>query len=158
MSYIDSILRIASAHNGFVTSAEATEKGIPRRCLTQAVEDGLLLKTECGLYMLPDAWEDEFLTLQHRFKKGVFSHETSHFLHGLTDRPPAEFTMAFPHSYNAKSAQEKGIIVKKSIERRHSLGLRAVGTPYGNEVFAHELRVRLQLSDTYLPAVLEAPA
>lgn len=157
MSYIDSIPRIASAHNGFVTSAEVTEKGIPRRCLTQAVEDGLLLKIERGLYMLPNAWEDEFLTLQHRFKKGVFSHETSLFLHGLTDRTPAEFTMAFPHSYNAKSAQERGIIVKKSIERRHSLGC-APSERRTETRFSPELQVRLQLSDTYLPAVLEAPA
>ena len=139
MDYIASILRMAAARNGFVTSAEVTEAGIPRRCLTKAVEDGFLLKAERGLYMLPDAWEDELLILQHRFKRGVFSHETALFLHGLTDRTPAEFTMTVPHGYNAKSAQAEGIVVKKSIERHHGLGLCAVETPYGNEVFAYDI-------------------
>lgn len=139
MDHIGLILRMAGARNGFVTASEVTEADIPRRCLTKAVEDGLLLKAERGLYMLPDAWEDEFLVLQHRFKRGVFSHETALFLHGLTDRTPAELTMTFPHSYNAKSAQAEGVIVKKSVEKHHGLGRRAVKTPYGNEVLAYDV-------------------
>lgn len=139
MDYMDLILGMAGARNGFVTSSEVTEAGIPRRCLTQAVEKGLLLKAERGLYMLPDAWEDELLVLQHRFKRGVFSHETALFLHGLTDRTPAGFTMTFPHSYNAKSAQAEGVFVKKSVAKHHGLGQCAVKTPYGNEVVAYDV-------------------
>ena len=139
MSYIDAILSMAEASNGFVTSAEVTEAGIPRRCLTQAVEAGVLLKAERGLYMLPDAWDDELLVLQHRFKKGIFSHETALFLHGLTDRTPAEFTMTFPHAYNAKAAKDEGIIVKKSVEKHYDLGQCAIRTPFGNEVRAYDI-------------------
>lgn len=161
MDYIGSILRMAESRNGFVTSSEVTEAGIPRRCLTKAVEDGLLLKAERGLYMLPGAWEDELLVLKHRFKRGVFSHETALFLHGLTDRTPAEFTMTFPHSYNAKSAQAEGAVVKKSVERHYSLGLCAVETPYGNEVLAYDVERTLcdiVRGDGFLDVQLVNPA
>ena len=139
MDYMSAILNMARTRNGFVTATEVTQAGIPRRCLTQAVESGTLLKAERGLYMLPDTWDDEFLILQHRFKKGVFSHETSLFLHGLTDRTPAEFTMTFPHGYNAKRAQEAGVVVRKSIEKHYELGICLVRTPYGNEIRAYDV-------------------
>lgn len=51
----------------------------------------------------------------------------------------AEFTMTFPHSYNAKSAQAEGVVIKKSVEKHHGLGQCTVKTPYGNEVLSYDV-------------------
>lgn len=84
----DELTTIAEQNNGIVSSGAATAAGIARRELSEAVERGELVRLARGVYALPDAWEDEFAIAQHRFSRGVFSHETALYLHGLTDRVP----------------------------------------------------------------------
>jgi len=47
-------MNIAAHHNGYVTSAQATDAGIPRRELMEAVRAGELVQIDRGLYALPD--------------------------------------------------------------------------------------------------------
>lgn len=131
-------LDMARAGNGFVSSSQVAEAGTPRRRLSELVASGELVRVGRGLYSLPDAWEDEFAILQHRFARGVFSHETALFLHDLTDRTPASFTMTFPREYNASSAREAGVIVRTCADEVLELGLASVCTPSGNRVVAYD--------------------
>ena len=48
-----------------------------------------LKKTVRGVYILPEIWEDKFVNLQARLKKGIFFNETALFLWDLTDCTPA---------------------------------------------------------------------
>lgn len=89
-----------------------------------------------GLYCTPDAWEDEYVVVQHRFARGVFSHDTALYLLGLSDSAPEALTMSFPRGYNPSSAKRAGIVTKSSPEGLHDLGLVEVETPYGNLVRA----------------------
>ena len=97
-------MTIAEQNNGIVSSGEATAAGIARRELSEAVERGELIRIARGVYALPEAWEDEFVLAQHRFARGIFSHETALYLHGLTDRAPDAMTMTFPRGYNTRNA------------------------------------------------------
>lgn len=136
---MEALLDIAAHNNGYITSAQATKAGIPRRELTEAVHKGELVQIDRGLYALPDVWEDPFLIAQHRFSRGIFSDDTALFLHAMTDRAPFSLTMTFPRSYNASTARESGITCRTCADEVLELGLVAVSTPYGNNVKAYDL-------------------
>lgn len=135
---VTEILDIAHEHNGYVTSEQATEAGIPRRELTEAAESGELVRLDRGLYALPDTWEDPLVVAQHRFSRGVFSDDTALWLWGLSDRAPFSLTMTFPRGYNKTSAKEAGITCRSCADDVLALGLATATTPYGNEVRAYD--------------------
>jgi predicted transcriptional regulator of viral defense system len=130
---------IAASHNGYITSAQATDAGIPRRKLTEAVRVGELIQVDRGLYSLPDVWVDPLYVVQHRFSRGVFSDDTALFLYGMTDRAPFAPTMTFPRSYNATAAKATGIICRTCANDVLDLGLCGIRTEYGNTVRAYDV-------------------
>ena len=71
----EQIIEFAKENNGVITTADISRRGILRGNLKNLVDAGKLEKTGRGVYILPDIWEDEFVNLQVRFKKGVFSNE-----------------------------------------------------------------------------------
>ena len=94
----------------------------------------LLEKASRGVYTLPEAWEDEFVNVQSRFKRGIFSLETALFLCDLTDRTPMRFHMVFPEGYNLSGPKREGISCSGSREPLYSLGATFLKTPGGNTV------------------------
>lgn len=133
----DKLNELVRKGNGIVTSAVATEAGVVRRELSEAVERGELVRLSRGMYATPDTWEDEFVLAQHRFSRGVFSHETALYLHELTDRAPDELIMTFPHGYNTGNARASGIDARTVTAKHHDIGVTEVTTPYGNTVKAY---------------------
>lgn len=131
------LMTIAEQNNGIVSSGEATTAGIARRELSEAVERGELIRIARGVYALPDTWEDEFVLAQHRFARGIFSHETALYLHGFTDRAPDAMTMTFPRGYNTRNARDAGIDARTVTTGLYPAGTAEVGTPYGNAVAAY---------------------
>lgn len=135
MELLDSI---AAANNGYVSAADAARAGVPSARLTQAVRSGELEKVGRGLYMVPGTWEDSYVAAQHRFPRGIFSHETALCLRGLTDRASDAIIMTFPHGYNTSSARKAGIDTKTVIAALHDLGRSSAITPLGNEVTTYD--------------------
>ena len=133
------LIEIAKGQNGYVSASQATEAGIPRRKLTEAVDKGELVQAGRGLYSLPETWEDPYFVAQHRFSRGVFSDDTALFLHGMTDRAPFSLTMTFPRTYNATPASELGIVCRSCADEVLELGLVELTTQYGNAVRAYVL-------------------
>ncbi len=135
----DVLLDIATNCNGYITSVQVTDAGIPRRKLTEAVRAGELVQVDRGLYALPDVWEDPLYIAQHRFSRGIFSDDTALFLHGMTDRAPFALTMTFPRSYNATAAKAAGIACRTCADDVLGLGLCDIQTEYGNIVRAYDV-------------------
>ena len=138
MSKTATIEKIAASNGGFLTASMARENGILSRNLADAVKRNELVRVERGLYCLPDTWEDEYVMAQHRFARGVFSHDTALYLLGLCDSAPESLMMSFPRGYNPSSAKREGIVVKSSPEGLHDLGLAELITPYGNSVRVYD--------------------
>ena len=132
-----SVLGVASVANGYITASAAAARGIQSRQLSEAVSRGELEKLGRGLYCTPETWEDEYVTAQHRFARGVFSHDTALYLLGLSDSAPEALTMSFPRGYNPSSAKAAGLVAKSSPGGLHGLGEVRIETPYGNTVRAY---------------------
>jgi predicted transcriptional regulator of viral defense system len=101
------------------------------------VREGKLERVSRGTYVTPDTFEDEMYTIQIKRQKVIFSHETSLFLHELTDRDPLELSVTIPYGYNGSSLRESGIkvyTVKKSL---HLLGVMEVETLFGRTIKAY---------------------
>jgi predicted transcriptional regulator of viral defense system len=122
-----------------ITSQQITEAGFHRSVLSQLVESNDLERIARGVYLKPSAWEDEMFLLQHRFSKGIFSHETALYLHGMTDRTPARFIMTFPWGYNATSLKDENIAVKRTVKDLYRLGLTELNSPAGNVIRAYDI-------------------
>lgn len=124
-----------SKENGrVITSREATNAGLARRCLSDMVRTGNLVKVGRGAYMKPDEVEDEMFLLQLRFGKGVYSHETALYLHGLTDLTPLRYSMTFPFGYNTKKANDSGVISRSAVKTKYTLGQTILESPGGNKI------------------------
>ncbi|MDO4620116.1 MAG: type IV toxin-antitoxin system AbiEi family antitoxin domain-containing protein [Lachnospiraceae bacterium] len=135
----EQILQIAKENHGIVTSADLSKKGILRGNLKQLADDGKLEKTARGVYILPEIWEDEFVNLQARFKKGIFSNETALFLWDLTDRTPNRYDMTFPHNYNLTNAKKEGVNCSRVKLEWYSEGITQVFSPGGNKIAAYNM-------------------
>ena len=133
------IIDFAKRNNGIVTSAMVSSAGFPRGCLKYLSDTGKLEKTARGVYVIPSVWEDEFVNIQNRFKKGIFSLETALFLWELTDRTPIKFHMTFPQTYNLTSPKNEGIICNSVVKSIYDLGITDVKTPSGNTVKAYNI-------------------
>lgn len=132
------LVEMAESGNGYVSASQATEAGIPRRKLTEAVRKGNLIRVARGLYALPETWEDPYLVAQHRFARGVFSDDTALFLHGMTDRAPFSLTMTFPRGYNATPARKAGVICRTCADDVLGLGIMELTTQHGNVVKVYD--------------------
>lgn len=138
MDKLKKILKIAEKNNGVVTSAKVTELGISRTYLRILVESGELQKIDRGIYVLPDAWEDEFYILQTRYPSGIFSHDSALFLHSFTDRTPSILTMTFPYGYHSVSLKGKAII-KKVKKELYGMGVEEIISPSGHKVKVYSI-------------------
>lgn len=134
MTDSQTLVELAKNNNGIITNAMVMEAGISRGVLKYLSDSGRFEKVARGVYTLPDAWEDEFVNLQTRFKRGIFSLETALFLCDLTDRTPSKYHMTFPASYNLTGPKSNGLICSSAKEPLYSLGITELQTPSGNTV------------------------
>lgn len=111
--------------------------GILRGSIKYLVDRGDLERVSRGFYVLPGIFEDEFVVVQNRFKKGMYSLETALFLHGLTDRTPNKMTMSFPQGYNMSQAKLSGIRCLGLKKEFYDLGIEEITTPSGNKVWSY---------------------
>ena len=130
----EKILELAKENNGVITTAMVVKEGVSRGILKYLSDSGALEKTSRGVYILPDAWEDEYVNVSSRYKRGIFALETALYLCDLTDRTPGRFHMVFPAAYNLTGPKNEGILCSGSKEPYYSLGVTDLKTPGGNTV------------------------
>ena len=137
MNRILDILNLAKQNNGVITSKMVSDAGFSRGSLKYLCDKALLERTSRGVYALPDTWEDEFLSIQARYKKGIFAIETALYLNQLTDRTPHKFSLFFPKTYNLTNPKKDSLKCFNISGEEYSSGIVKLITPSGNEVYAY---------------------
>jgi len=99
MQLLNQINELLQCGNGVLLTSEAEKAGIPRKQLSKLVRNGVLERTERGVYVKADGMDDVLYSLQKRAGKIVYSHETALFLHNLTDRKPFRYSITVPSGY-----------------------------------------------------------
>lgn len=139
MKHIEIIKEMLAQNNGVITASQITANNIPRLYLKKMLDMKLLVKVDRGIYIKPEMWEDEMYILQYKFSRGIFSHETALFIHGMTDRTPMKYVMTFPYGYHVKSLKQENVIIRKSIKDLYELGLSNGISPYGNPIRLYDV-------------------
>lgn len=128
------ILELARQNNGVITTSIVVKAGFSRGSLKYLSDSGQIERTSRGVYILPKVLEDEFVNIQSRYKKGIYSLYSSLYLCDLTDRTPMKFHMVFPSTYNLTNPKNDGIVCSGSKEPLYSLGVTELSSPGGNKV------------------------
>ncbi|QWT17698.1 type IV toxin-antitoxin system AbiEi family antitoxin domain-containing protein [Collinsella sp. zg1085] len=139
MGVSEQILQLAAQNNGVVTTACLTAQGIHRGNLKTLLNAGKLEQTARGVYILPEVWEDEFINLQARFRKGIFSHETALFLWDLTDLTPHRYSMTFPQGYNLTNAKKERVDARIVKNQWYAIGKTSILSPAGHSVDVYSM-------------------
>lgn len=139
MKSIDAIMKMVKENNGMITSTMVANAGFLRGNLKYLVDKGKLERAARGIYILPEVWEDDFLKLQNRFKKGIYSCETALFLWDLTDRTPDYYNMTFPITYNMTNPKAENIRCSQIKEPLYSIGKAMLKSPSGNTVIVYNM-------------------
>lgn len=96
-------------NHGFVFLATLKESGYPNQSSLNYLKKEGFEKISGGIYLSPLYYEDDMYVFQKRFAKGIYSHETALYLHGLSDVTPFIYTMTFPRGYHSKKIKEEPI-------------------------------------------------
>jgi len=139
MSKTVEIMKFVTKNNGVITANQLKDLGIHRQYLSILVDQGQLEKVNRGVYISANSFEDPLFSLQSRFSKGIYSHNTALYLHGFTDRTPLKYTMTFPTSYNITKVQEQSVNTYRTMDKFFNIGLTTVETDNGHMVRAYSL-------------------
>ena len=120
---------LLASSNGTITAAQVTAAGLHRSVLQELVKNGIVYRFGRGLYVINNAWEDDFYLLQRKYRRGIYSH----------DRAPAKYTMTFPKGYNAVSLKQENLIVKRVIPENYEFGTCEAVSPSGNPIQVYDL-------------------
>ena len=123
MDYIYKDLKILIERNeGIISAGELLKAGVDRVKLYELLAKGILAKESHGNYVLADDEPDEYLIIQKRSDKLIYSHGTALFLHGMSDRVPHVLDITVPQGDNVSrikkniSAHQVSLLQKGSLE------------------------------------------
>lgn len=137
LNFKTQLLNLIDQQGGLVITSDVERAGIPRHYLTLLAREGLIERTGHGIYVTPDAFEDELYMLQARSPQVIFSHETALYLHDLTDRDPISLSVTVPTGYHNPALKDKGIRVYTVKKEWHHLGLAKSSTVYGRTIHVY---------------------
>ena len=126
-------------YKGTLPAKIARHHQVNPNTLKRMEKKGLLEKDATGIYTFPGQFADEFFALQQRFTKGIFSHETALFLHGLSDENIGEYVMTFPYGYHNPRLGDHFVIQKTVRKERYGLGTMSLSSPAGNPLTVYNL-------------------
>ena len=136
----DHLLEVIENNTGVITTKEVLDHGFHKDTLKALVVDGKLEKVATGLYALPHENIDEYLYFSYRIPKGIFSHETSAYLQGLSTRMPLIYVMTVKIGDNVsrvKSARDN-IIFKYVKKDYYEIGKINIISPFGRKISVYD--------------------
>lgn len=139
MDYIKEIEKLLEKNNGTLVTSDLAEKNIPRVYLAKMLELDKIIKVKRGVYIAPNAIEDEMYYMQKKYTKIIYSHETALFLHDLSDRTPFEYSVTVPSGYKVVSNLREEMKIYYIKEDLHQLGVISYTNNFGNEIKIYNL-------------------
>ncbi len=138
-SRLDKIRNILREQNGLLFTTDLAKSGIPRTYLAILEKNGEIERVSRGVYSDPNSIVDEMVSLQARYKRAIFSHETALFLNEMTDRTPLVYSVTVPAGYNATSLKAEGVKVFYVNRKIFSLGITTQKSPHGFDIRTYDL-------------------
>ena len=125
---------------GIITTKQIEEAGIYRGSIHQYVDEGFLVKEAKGIYSLAEEYLDEYLLLQKRSSKMIFSYGTALYLWKMSDRTPHIIDVSVPQGYNGSRIIKDNKTLRLHYVQRDKwgVGITENDTVYGNKVKVYD--------------------
>lgn len=139
MNYLEKLEKLIQKQHGTVLSADLDVYQIPRTYLQLMVAEGKLERVDRGVYVSSDSIEDKMYSMQGKYPKLIYSHETALYLHGLSDRTPFEYSASVPSGYKVVGSvaeRFKIYYIKKDL---HEMGVATVQSSHGNPIKTYNI-------------------
>ncbi len=136
----DSLKAFIEKNGGIASSGDLIKAGVDRVKLYSYLEQGILRKESHGNYVLSEDEPDEYIIIQKRSDKLIYSHGTALFLHGMSDRVPHVLDITVPQGDNVSRIKKdykdtRFHYCKKDL---WDLGITSVNTPQGYSVRVYD--------------------
>ena len=125
--------------SGMLLTKNAIQGGIKKDEFYRFIAANHFEKAAHGIYLSPEAWEDESFVPHQRCPQAVFSHDEALFYHGLTDREPMQQTLTIYSGYNTQKLKESGIKVFTVKKELLNVGKIIVENSYGHKIPVYDL-------------------
>lgn len=139
MKHLEKLEELINKQHGTVMSADLDLYDIPRTYLQMMVAEGRLERVERGVYVSTDAIEDEMYSMQIKYPKLIYSHETALYLHGLSDRTPFEFSASVPSGYKVVGIVAERFKIYYIKKELHELGVETVESSHSNPIKTYNI-------------------
>jgi predicted transcriptional regulator of viral defense system len=139
MNNLEKLEKLIQKQHGTVLSSDLDQYEIPRTYLKMMVAEGKLERVDRGVYVSTDSIEDEMFSMQTKYPKLIFSHETALYLHDLTDRTPFEYSASVPSGYKVVGSvaeRFKIYYIKKDL---HEFGVETIQSTHGNSIKTYNI-------------------
>ena len=90
-----------------------------------------LRKMAHGIYTSDDAWPEVFRQIQMQYPSVIFSHESSLYLHGMSEREPDPIAITVKRVYHSSSMKEYGLKIYTISPANIDIGLTVKESPTG---------------------------
>ncbi len=87
-----------------------------------------------GVYVASDSIEDEMYSMQKKYPKLIYSHESALYMHGLSDRTPFEYSASVPSGYKVVGSVAERFKIYYIKKELHELGVEIVKSSHGNPI------------------------
>ena len=134
MNYAEKLDELIKKQHGTVLSADLDAYEIPRVYLQRMVAEGKLERVDRGVYVSTNSIEDEMFSMQTKYPKLIYSHETALYLHGLSDRTPFEYSASVPSGYKVVGSVAERFKIYYIKKELHELGVETVKSSHGNPI------------------------
>lgn len=137
---LDQLINKVEASGGIVTFASLKHMGVSPGLIAYAYKKGLIDKLTRGVYCSPDVFEDDFAIVCYRWRKCIFSHGSSLYLLGLSNRLPQSLDVTVPYGYNPAGLKIEfpDIRIHRVKPAVYELGITQLKTPAGNLVRSYD--------------------
>jgi predicted transcriptional regulator of viral defense system len=139
MNYLEKLEKLIDKQHGTVLSADLDLYEIPRIYLQMMVAEGKLERVDRGVYVATNAIEDEMYSMQTKYPKLIYSHETALFLHGLSDRTPFEYSATVPSGYKVVGSVAERFKIYYIKKELHELGVETILSSHGNLIKTYNI-------------------
>lgn len=121
-THLDSLLDLASEHDGLVTTQLAAQAGITRRTLAGMAQRGRLERVSRGVYRVVhlnpgplSSYREAILWARsHNGPPAALSHESALVIFGLTDANPSKIHVTTPQGARLRRARPPRIVIHQA--------------------------------------------
>lgn len=137
MKYKNEILKLFN--NGYLTTKDVIEHNIPRIYLSRLIDEHIIERVSRGIYIKSNDIPDDMVVLQNKSKNAIYSHMTTLYLYGLSNRIPIKYDITVNQGYNGTLQRDNNVNLFYIKRDLLNLGLTTYMLDTGYEIKVYDL-------------------